>query len=647
MARVFISYRRCESRDLVYRLRDHLLPHCDQVFVDEYSIPLGTDFSLVLDAAVKRSDVLLAVIDRRWIEGGDSGLGLQDPNDYVRIELETALSADITIIPLLAHGASLPTSENMPSSLCAINHLQAVDVGPAAEFSVFVELLVNRMKEVANIYIRRTTESHAMRTAGLGPIDIRMVTKDGTLVTSEEGRSFEVYQEHCSYVSEWKATDDYATVLAIANLSRNQLALATEILTVDASKLQAGHSKSIESISRYQRLARDLTSISEQPAPCKKVAVKDGAPSKQTATGLEDFTSIEATFDPSITMSTEELGCPIVDFDTLPGTSGLFICFGDEATVIQHWQRGSSENIALASVGGVSCAVSGDGALAAVGNRFASISVYSLANRKQIKELQRDVSKDEKHRYEVLGITERAFDYETIRLSPCGEFIAAGRRISDREIDDVICPHTIDSMDEPVDVYSLSEGFLYSLPGYGASPEITFSANGDHLILGLECYDDDNFFVYETTTGNEVLRTYAQGFIRDILPLPNEQALVAIAGSDQAAIQTLSLNSGNPRMALSFEAIPDGHRYPCTDALALHPNGRYLVSAHNRGHLRLWDIEHGSLLRTWATNVSGHWIRRLRFSGDGEYLFATLQSLSGRIPKPVLKVLATRDLTNL
>src|SRR5262245_3456964 len=102
--KVFISYRRGDSADVVGRIDDHLVKVFgrESVFKDVDSISLGTDFRKVISQRVSECDVLLAVIGPMWLaaRGPSGGRRLDDEADYVRIEIETALRRDIPVIPL-------------------------------------------------------------------------------------------------------------------------------------------------------------------------------------------------------------------------------------------------------------------------------------------------------------------------------------------------------------------------------------------------------------------------------------------------------------------------------------------------------------------------------------------------------------------
>jgi hypothetical protein len=92
---VFISYRRQDSADIIGRICDRLVERfgTPDVFKDVDTIPLGVDFRKYLQESVSRCDVLLAIIGKNWLEASnDTGKRcLDDPRDYLRIEIETAL----------------------------------------------------------------------------------------------------------------------------------------------------------------------------------------------------------------------------------------------------------------------------------------------------------------------------------------------------------------------------------------------------------------------------------------------------------------------------------------------------------------------------------------------------------------------------
>jgi hypothetical protein len=129
MAGIFISYRRSDSAGSTGRLMDDLkaqFPDCP-VFRDIEAIEAGADFVEAIDAAVKSCSVLLAVIGPRWLSATnkDGKRRIDDPNDFVRLEISAALRRDVRVIPVLVEDATMPSAEELPEDIKAFARRQA------------------------------------------------------------------------------------------------------------------------------------------------------------------------------------------------------------------------------------------------------------------------------------------------------------------------------------------------------------------------------------------------------------------------------------------------------------------------------------------------------------------------------------------
>ena len=113
MPKIFISYRRDDSAYVAQIINDKLAEHHDVVF-DVDVIPKGVDFVEFLNQQVRECDVLLAVIGDRWLDvrGKDGSRRLDDPNDFVRIEIPGL--GELNLGPLLR---LLPDSDGIPAPL--------------------------------------------------------------------------------------------------------------------------------------------------------------------------------------------------------------------------------------------------------------------------------------------------------------------------------------------------------------------------------------------------------------------------------------------------------------------------------------------------------------------------------------------------
>src|SRR5258708_5794808 len=118
MSKVFISYRREDSADVSGRIYDRLCrPYgAENMFKDVDTIPLGVDFRKLITDSVSRCEVLLAVIGKQWltVTSPAGKRRLDDPGDFVRMEIEAALQRDIPIIPVLVQGTAMPGADILP-----------------------------------------------------------------------------------------------------------------------------------------------------------------------------------------------------------------------------------------------------------------------------------------------------------------------------------------------------------------------------------------------------------------------------------------------------------------------------------------------------------------------------------------------------
>jgi formylglycine-generating enzyme required for sulfatase activity len=152
MSQVFISYRRDDSADVAGRIYDRLVHRYgpDNVFKDVDNIPLGIDFRRFLGEAVGRCRVLLAIIGRQWLHvaGPAGGRRLDDPGDFVRLEIEAALRRDIPVIPVLVSGAAMPGQEHLPAPLQELAFRNGILVRPDPDFHRDVDRLLKGLDQL-------------------------------------------------------------------------------------------------------------------------------------------------------------------------------------------------------------------------------------------------------------------------------------------------------------------------------------------------------------------------------------------------------------------------------------------------------------------------------------------------------------------
>ena len=116
---IFISYRRSDSTAETERIHDRLVADFGEgrVFQDVGDIPLGAEFAEILDQAVSQCQVVLVIIGKTWLTVAepDGTRRLDNPDDFVRIEVESALRRKIPVIPVLVQGATIPRRSQLQS----------------------------------------------------------------------------------------------------------------------------------------------------------------------------------------------------------------------------------------------------------------------------------------------------------------------------------------------------------------------------------------------------------------------------------------------------------------------------------------------------------------------------------------------------
>ena len=126
---IFLSYRREDAGGYAGRLYDALSQRYgqDRVFIDVDTLEAGRDFVEAIDQAVASSGVLIAVIGRHWATVTDDRgrRRLEHPEDFVGLEIRSALGRGIRVIPVLVGGAGLPSSPELPEGLAPLARRQA------------------------------------------------------------------------------------------------------------------------------------------------------------------------------------------------------------------------------------------------------------------------------------------------------------------------------------------------------------------------------------------------------------------------------------------------------------------------------------------------------------------------------------------
>lgn len=151
MTRVFISYRRDDSAAYAGRLYDRLTAHFgqDQVFMDIDQIGPGEDFVETIQRTVSASETTVVLIGKGWLSATDADgkRRLDDPDDFVRLEIATALERKIKVVPVLVGGAAMPKTSQLPESLALLARRNAIEISDT-RFHSDVNRLIEAIEKI-------------------------------------------------------------------------------------------------------------------------------------------------------------------------------------------------------------------------------------------------------------------------------------------------------------------------------------------------------------------------------------------------------------------------------------------------------------------------------------------------------------------
>ena len=132
MPLIFISYRRDDCAGhagrLYDRLRDHFGP--ENIFRDIDTIEPGQDFVDAIETAVGACPAVVVLIGKQWanIKDTEGRRRLDNPEDFVRLEVAAALKRKVRVVPVLLQGAAMPGSSDLPEPLAKLARLNAIEV---------------------------------------------------------------------------------------------------------------------------------------------------------------------------------------------------------------------------------------------------------------------------------------------------------------------------------------------------------------------------------------------------------------------------------------------------------------------------------------------------------------------------------------
>ena len=173
MSTVFISYRREITAGEARALFNELLGKLgkNSVFMDVDSIALGRDFRGALQKTLESCDLMLVLIGKDWadVKDEEGRIRLQNPGDFVRLEIEAALKRDIVVTPILVQGAHMPAPEQLPADIRDLVYRNGFELSHNRWESDFAEMIRRLNLDIAKEG-RRVEESASSGAAPNAPI---------------------------------------------------------------------------------------------------------------------------------------------------------------------------------------------------------------------------------------------------------------------------------------------------------------------------------------------------------------------------------------------------------------------------------------------------------------------------------------------
>ena len=167
--KIFINYRRGDDPGFAQALLAHLTQVFppEQLFMDVDNIEPGLDFVRVLNDQVAQCDILISVVGKNWTDARDENGArcLDNPEDFVRIEIEAALQQDKRVIPVLVGQAQMPRTDQLPDTLRPFARRNAVRLTHERFRSDTGALIAALQRALKNVEDARKTEADAARLA--------------------------------------------------------------------------------------------------------------------------------------------------------------------------------------------------------------------------------------------------------------------------------------------------------------------------------------------------------------------------------------------------------------------------------------------------------------------------------------------------
>jgi hypothetical protein len=169
--KIFLNYRRSDADAWADRVFERLTRQFSRsdVFMDiDGNIPLGLSWADWLDTQVAHCDLMLVLIGRTWVTEFQARSGPGE-RDYVRVEIESALTRKIPVVPVFLGDAPVPSRASLPASIRPLLDLQATRL-QRASFEADAKALIDGMIRSIELVRSETTKTSEQPSAPASPI---------------------------------------------------------------------------------------------------------------------------------------------------------------------------------------------------------------------------------------------------------------------------------------------------------------------------------------------------------------------------------------------------------------------------------------------------------------------------------------------
>jgi hypothetical protein len=186
------------------------------VFIDIDQIAGGDDFVEAIRAKLESCDVLVAMIGPKWLDATDPDgkPRVDNPGGFVRLEISSALSRGVRVIPVLVDKAQMPEAVNLPPDLQPLIRRQVVNLDyenfntDAKRVIYTIDNILKKVAEEREALKKLESEKGRWKIGPLGEMSEQLPSKNASPSADWDrgSRHLLEVQAHCAkYVASWGA----------------------------------------------------------------------------------------------------------------------------------------------------------------------------------------------------------------------------------------------------------------------------------------------------------------------------------------------------------------------------------------------------------------------------------------------------------